>query len=458
MTVVQLSVFSISGLRGIVGEELTPEVTSYISASFGALIGPGTVAVGRDARPSGDMLLSAASAGLASVGRGVEVLGVCPTPTVLHHTRLKGRTGAIVVTASHNPEQWNGMKFADAGGRFLTSAAISRLRAFVESGNFTRADWHQAGQVRTYAGAIEDHIHAITENSLFSAAKQRLVRRPLRVGVDAVNGAAADAAVRLVKELGCEPMPLHCDTTPEALAQGFPRKPEPTRENLTELCRMVKTRNLDLGIALDPDGDRLSCVDDTGFALGEEATICLACKYVLPIHKGPVVVNLSTTRAVEDICAGYRVQVARAPVGEASVVERMAETGAVIGGEGNGGVILPEVNFTRDGLVAAATILGLVAVTGEPLSALRLELPSYSTAKTTVSLTREQYESRKRALLAEFEDCRVDERDGLKFDGPGFWVHVRPSNTEPLVRIISEAGDEAVLNRQVARARAALQK
>jgi phosphomannomutase len=251
-------------------------------------------------------------------------------------------------------------------------------------------------------------------------------------------------------------VPVFCDLSTEALASGFPRRPEPTAANLSELRRVVRTGKLDMGIAFDPDGDRTSCVDETGFALGEEATICLACEYVLLHRKGPVVVNLSTTRGVEDICANHRVQVLRSPVGEASVVERMVEVNAVLGGEGNGGVILPEVNFTRDGLVATATVLGLVAATGKPLSVLRRELPSYQVAKTTTPLSREQYEARRSRLLAAFEDCRVDERDGLKFDGPDYWVHVRPSNTEPLVRIIVEARDPDALDRLIARARAAL--
>lgn len=452
----QFSVFGISGLRGIVGKELTPEAISRVAAAFGALIGPGTVVVGRDTRPSGAMLEAAATAGLLSVGRNVELLGVCPTPTVLHHTRQKERAAAIVITASHNHEEWNGLKFAGASGRFLSPAELERFRQFAEAGNFTRAEWHNVGRVAEYADAIADHLRSITGSELFAGVRQRLSGRKLAVGIDAVNGAAADAAVRLVEEFGCRPVRLNCETSAEVLAAGFPRKPEPVPENLALLRRLVLVEKLDLGLAYDPDGDRLSCIDETGFALGEEATICLAAKYVLTHRKGPVVVNLSTTRGVEEVCGDFRAPVLRAPVGEAAVVERMLESGSVLGGEGNGGVILPEVNFTRDGLVAAATILGLIATTGQPLSALRAELPQYRMAKTTLDLPRDEFESRRSRLLEEFSGCRLDERDGLKFDGPDFWVHVRASNTEPLVRLIAEARDEATLHTILARARKTL--
>jgi len=261
--------------------------------------------------------------------------------------------------------------------------------------------------------------------------------------VDAVNGAASVAACQLVEALGAEPVRLNCSIEPMKQGAVFPRKPEPEAQNLGDLCNLVRERKLDLGIAFDPDGDRFSCVDETGAALGEEATICLACKYVLPRRKGPVVVNLSTTRAVDDVCAELGVTVERTPVGEANVAGRMEKVQAVLGGEGNGGVILPELNFTRDGLVAAATVIGLVSLGREPLSTIGATLPKYQMVKTSISLTREQFAERTEKLVKAFEGAQVDRQDGLKFSLEDSWVHVRPSNTEPIVRIIAEGKTDA---------------
>jgi len=236
----------------------------------------------------------------------------------------------------------------------------------------------------------------------------------------------------------------------------FPRKPEPEAQNLSDLSSLVRERRLDLGIAFDPDGDRFSCVDETGAPLGEEATICLACKYVLPRRKGPVVVNLSTTRAVDDVCAELGATVERAPVGEANVADRMEKVQAVLGGEGNGGVILPELNFTRDGLVAAATVIGLLSQGREPLSTIGASLPKYQMVKTSMSLSREQFTERSEKLVKAFENTPVDRQDGLKFSLEDSWVHVRPSNTEPIVRIVAEAKTEAQAKEVAEKVRQAL--
>ncbi len=434
-------IFGISGLRGIVGEEINPELFCHIAAAFGALLGPGNVAIGQDSRPSSNMLAAAAAAGLASVGRDVQLLGLCPTPTVLHHVRLHKPAGAIVVTASHNPEPWNGMKLAGSSGRFLSPTEFARFKEFVASGSFIRADWKQVGNISEYPQAVTDHINSVVQNPIFAPICQKSSRRRLRVGLDAVNGATCAAAVELVRTWGCEPMPINCD--PAAARHGFPRPPEPTKDNVSALARLVRAQKLDLGFAFDPDGDRLSCVDDRGRPLGEEATICLAAKYVLLHNRGPVVVNLSTTRAMDDICSDFKVKLFRTPVGEPAVVERILETEAVLGGEGNGGVILPQINLTRDSLVAAACVLSLMSFTGLPLSRLADELPLYHMLKTKVPLSRDLFNQRRHHLLEAFPDCRTDERDGLWLGHKEFWLHVRPSNTEPLTRIVVEARTEA---------------
>jgi phosphomannomutase len=287
---VKLPLFGISGLRGVVGHDLFPETVARLAAAFGAATGAGRVALGRDSRVSGEMFASAARAGLQSAGCAVVDLGICPTPTVLHCTRTTGLDAGIVITASHNPDRWNGMKFCRADGRFITADEVAGLRErFAQSGE--RAEWLGLRPGARDDSAVANHVRAVVESPLFA-----FKHRKLRIGVDAVNGAASQAAQVLVRAFGAEPVPLYCDPSPESLATGFPRRPEPVAEHLGALESLVREAGLDAGFAFDPDGDRFSCVDETGCALGEEATICLACRYVLARTPGPVVVNLSTTR------------------------------------------------------------------------------------------------------------------------------------------------------------------
>ncbi len=438
----QTPIFGISGLRGVVGDGLTPEVVSRYTATFGTFVGHGTVAVGRDCRASGEMMHAAAVAGLIAVGCEVMDLGVCPTPTVVHVTRRGTLAGAIMLTASHNPEQWNGMKFVSREGQFLSPEEFAAFRRLIKGKGAKYADWDAVRPVKKNPNAIYAHINSILSSELFRGIRPALIERKLKVGVDAVNGAASVAACQLVEALGAEPIRLNCSIEPMKQGAMFPRKPEPEAQNLEDLCNLVRERRLDLAIAFDPDGDRFSCVDETAVPLGEEATVCLACKYVLPRRKGPVVVNLSTTQAVDDICAELGVSVERTPVGEANVADRMEKTQAVLGGEGNGGVILPELNFTRDGLVAAATVVGLVSEGREPLSAIAAALPRYRMVKTSIGLSREQLAERSDMLVKAFENAALDRQDGLKFSLEDSWVHVRPSNTEPIVRIIAEGKTE----------------
>ena len=389
------------------------------------------------------MMHTAATAGLVSVGCEVLDLDICPTPTVVYVTRRGPLAGALMLTASHNPEQWNGIKFISREGQFLSPDEVAAFRKLVKGKGAKYADWDVLRPVKANPNAICAHINSILSSELFRGIRPALIERKLKVGVDAVNGAASVAACQLVEALGAEPVRLNCSIEPMKQGAVFPRKPEPEAQNLGDLCNVVRERKLDLGIAFDPDGDRFSCVDETGAALGEEATVCLACKYVLPQRKGTVVVNLSTTRAVDDVCAELGATVDRTPVGEANVAGRMEKTEAVLGGEGNGGVILPELNFTRDGLVAAAMVIGLVSLGREPLSAIGAALPRYQMVKTTMALSREQFAERTEKLVKAFENAQVDRQDGLKFSLEGSWAHVRPSNTEPIVRVITEAKTEA---------------
>ncbi|MBN2466426.1 phosphoglucosamine mutase [candidate division WOR-3 bacterium] len=452
----QIPIFGISGLRGIVGDGLLPETVVRHAAAFGTFVGHGTVAVGRDCRASGEMMHAAAVAGLVAVGCEVMDLGVCPTPTVVHVTRRGTLAGALMLTASHNPEQWNGMKFVSREGQFLSPEEVAAFRKLLKGKGAKYAVWEALRPVKANPNAVYAHVNSILSHELFRSVRPALIARKLKVGVDAVNGAASVAACQLVEALGAEPVRLYCSIEPMKQGATFPRKPEPAAQNLGDLSSLVRERKLDLGIAFDPDGDRFSCVDETGTPLGEEATICLACKYVLPQRKGPVVVNLSTTRAVDDVCDELGVTVERTAVGEANVADRMAKVQAVLGGEGNGGVILPELNFTRDGLVAAATVIGLVSQGSQPLSAIGAALPKYQMVKTTMALSGEQLAERDERLVKAFEGAQVDRQDGFKFSLEDSWVHVRSSNTEPIVRIIAEAKTGAQAKAMVERVRQTL--
>ncbi|MEO0079150.1 MAG: phosphoglucosamine mutase [candidate division WOR-3 bacterium] len=440
----ELPIFGISGLRGIVGKDLSPERVAAVAALFGEFLGPGAVALGQDSRPTSPMLAGAAIAGLKEAGREVVELGVCPTPTVLHYVRRHGLAGGLVITASHNPAEWNGVKFVSSRGAFLFGSEFQRFKRLVEAAVPSRfppsAFRFPPSAFRfPHSGAIAEHVGAIVQNELFQCVRERLAGQGLRVGIDAVNGAASVAAIELIRAFGVEPVPLFCE--PGKAELGFPRGPEPIPDNLAELCRLVRNDGLAAGFAFDPDGDRFSCVDETGTPLGEEATVCLACRHVLARRRGPVVVNLSTSRAVDDICQEFGVKVERTAVGEARVVERMLELGAVVGGEGNGGAIVPSINLGRDGLVAAAVILAKISEM--PLSQARLSLPVYHMVKSRVELNREEFSPRVERLVKTFTGAQFDRTDGLRIDGNDFWIHIRPSNTEPIVRIIVEAKTRA---------------
>jgi phosphomannomutase len=432
-------IFSVSGLRGIVGTSLNAETVNRVIVALLRLFGPGRYVVGRDARPSGRMLNAVVSEAFRRYGGETVELGICPTPTAVHFVRTAGEVrGGVVITASHNPIEWNGLKLIHPDGRFLFEnevAELRRLLADITPDDVFESD--SSGMETADRGrAIERHIGAIRESRLFA----RLNCQGMRIGIDAVNGAMSEPACQLVRVFGAEPVPIFC--SPEQLETGFPRGPEPVPENLTALSELVRKERLDAGFAFDPDGDRFSCVDEQGVPLGEEATICLAALYILPRVKGDVVVNLSTTRAIEDLASRFGVRVFRTRVGEANVVQRLMQTGAVLGGEGNGGVILPEINLTRDGLVAQATVMALTA--SSRLSEIRHQLPEYQMVKAVLPVPIFDAERLRGAAGAIFSDeFTVEQEDGLRFAGRDWWVHIRQSNTEPVVRIVAEAKSRA---------------
>jgi phosphomannomutase len=431
---------SVSGIRGHVGTDLTPELVARYAAALGAWSrsaqsGRPTVVLGRDARTSGPMFARAAAAGLMSVGVDVIDLGMVPTPTVQlaveHH-----RAGAgLILTASHNPIEWNALKFVGPDGIFLDAEAGQVVRELAERGP-PRAGWADLGQVRKDPGAITRHLDAILALPLIDVDAIR--KRGFRVALDCVRGAGATAIVPLLERLNCRLHGINLETDGR-----FPRPPEPVPENLGDLSRLVRETNADIGLAVDPDVDRLALVDETGHAIGEDYTLAFAVKAVLDgrltaAEVPTVVANLSTSLVVEDAARARGARFVRAPVGEANVARAIRDERALIGGEGNGGVMLPALHIGRDAPLGVALILHLLAMSGVTLSQLVAAAPRYTIVKAKGprgSDLRQLYDR----LRHRFPDATADERDGLRLAWQDRWLHVRPSGTEPIVRLIAEA-------------------
>ena len=431
---------SISGIRGIVGGSLTPELIVSVSSAFAKYAKKGTVVVGRDSRPTGEAVSSGVVSTLALSGCDVIDIGMVPTPTVQVMVEETGAAGGIVVSASHNPVQWNAFKLINSSGTFLTPREIERVFRYMD-GNFPYPAWSGVGSIREENSAGERHM----ERVLSVINSRRIRRRKFSVVLDSVNGAGSVITPELLRELGCEVHILNC--TPDGI---FPRGAEPVPENLADLSAEVRRRKADIGFAQDPDADRLAIVDETGRPIGEEYTVALVAEHLLSTRRGPVVVNLSTTKAVDDIAARYGSTVTRTMVGEIHVVEEMKKRGALIGGEGNGGVISPEVHYGRDSLAGIAYVLEMMAVRGKPLSDIINDLPAYTMVKGKVKIGKGSDNSTVTGIIKkEFRNEKVSTADGLRIDFKkheqfrGGWVHLRPSNTEPVFRIIAEGMDES---------------
>jgi phosphomannomutase len=444
----------VSGVRGRVGEGLTPEVIATFAAAFGAYArgrGTGrTVVLGRDSRVSGPMFARAATAALQSVGCDVVDVGVVPTPTVQLEVEHLGAAGGLAVTASHNPIEWNALKFIGPSGMFLDADEGAEMRALLE-GEIPRVGWRELGSVREDAGAVERHLERILAIPFLDV--ERIRERRFHVALDCVRGAGGSIFPRLLEALGCRVDAIHLET--DGL---FPREPEPVAENLGELEALVRATGASVGFATDPDVDRLSLVSEQGRALGEDYTLALAASLVLRHRPGAVVTNLSTSRLLDDVAEAAGVPLVRAPVGEINVARRMQKEGATVGGEGNGGVILPDVHLTRDAPVAAALVLQLLAETGEPLSALAAGIGRYEIVKEKVPRPSQPLDAVYDALEREVGAPEADRQDGLRLAWPGErkWAHLRPSGTEPIVRIICEAPTREEAERLVRTLREAL--
>lgn len=435
-------IISASGIRGIVGEGLTPEVVVRYGAAFGSWAkdqapGPGFVLVGRDSRTSGSLLLDAVAAGIRSVGADVRDMGVVATPTgLLAVEEADNAIGGLLVTASHNPAEWNGLKLVTRDGRFLTPQDGREVELRFRTG-VAGVAWDAVGGRETFDGANERHVERVLGLSILDPGA--IVRRGFRVALDCVRGAGVYTMPPLLEALGCEVIGIELE--PDG---RFSRPPEPLPENLDELGEAVRREGADMGFAVDPDVDRLALVDETGTPIGEDWTLSLAVELVGRLEPGPVVTNLSSSRSIEDAAARAGVPFHRAPVGEANVVGRMLDVGAVIGGEGNGGVIYPGLHLTRDAPLAAALILQFMTATERTLGQIVSDRPGYRIVKDRVD--RDGLDVA--ALLRGLEDAApegvsLDRQDGLRLEWPdGAWIHVRPSGTEPILRIVAEAQQE----------------
>ncbi|HET7190196.1 MAG TPA: phosphoglucosamine mutase [Gemmatimonadaceae bacterium] len=443
---------SVSGIRGRVGEALTPEVVARYAAAFGAWSiarGPSRqIVVGRDSRVSGPMFHRIVVGTLQLVGCDVIDIGLTTTPgcqlAVEHHHAA----GGLMLSASHNPIEWNALKCIGSSGLFLEASEGTAMRALVEQGT-PHATWDKIGRVIEDAGVAARHVESVLAIPYIDVEGIR--RRRFKVALDCVRGAGATVMPLLLDRLGCEVVAINME--PDG---RFPREPEPVPENLKELERLVKESSADVGLAVDPDVDRLALVADGGRAIGEDYTLALAAKVVLRHRKGAVVTNLSTSLVVEDAARSAGAEAVRAPVGEVNVAVRMRELNAPIGGEGNGGVILPEVHLGRDAPIGAALVLQLLLEEGRPLSAIVASLPRYVIVKDKLPRPNASLDAVYAALQSAFPDAAADKQDGLRLAWPDRWVHVRPSGTEPIVRVIAEAPDEAGARELVRRSRVPL--
>jgi len=440
---------SISGIRGTiggtVGEGLTPLDIVKFTSAYGAWAvkksGIKKIVLGRDARISGSMVNSLVVGTLQGLGIDVVDLGLSTTPTVEIAVPIEKAAGGIILTASHNPKQWNALKLLNADGEFISDADGKEVLEIAESSDFSYADVNDLGKVSTDKNYLKEHIDLILALPLVD--KEAIAKANFNIVIDCVNSTGGIFVPALLKALGVKTVhQLYCE--PDGI---FPHNPEPLPENLTALSKEVVSKRADLGIAVDPDVDRLCFVCEDGNMFGEEYTLVTVADYVLKNTKGNTVSNLSSTRALRDVTENAGGEYFAAAVGEVNVVNKMKEVKAVIGGEGNGGVIYPELHYGRDALVGIALFLTHLAKYGKPVSHLRSTYPGYFISKNKITLTPEMDID---ALLLKVEEKYKKQPystiDGLKIEFDKEWVHLRRSNTEPIIRIYSEGNSETVAN------------
>jgi phosphomannomutase len=421
---------SISGVRGVIGDSLTPSLLTRFAQAFGTHTGAGTIVIGRDPRTSGEMVKHAVIAGVLSSGSRVVDLGICPVPTVQLQVRQRHAHGGIAITASHNPAEWNALKFIGPAGLFLDAGQARELLDIYHQGEYTKVSGSEIRTVDEVTGATDQHLKAIID-ALGPLPK---TAKPLRVVLDSCNGAGSLVGPKLLEALGAEVIPIN--VTPDG---SFPRPAEPVAENLRDLCAAVTEHDAAIGFAQDMDADRLAIVSEQGEPIGEDYTLVLAALYVLKREPGAVVANLSTTSALDDVAKQFDCPIFRTKIGEVNVTDGMRQHNAVIGGEGNGGVIYPRINFARDSLVGMALVLHLLAESGKSVSELLDSFPHYSIVKEKLECSSQRIPSVLRMLRQEYANFPIDARDGVKVTMPEGWFLVRGSNTEPIIRVVAEA-------------------
>lgn len=438
---------SISGIRGtiggIAGNGLTPIDIVKFTAAYGSWVVAQTnikkIVVGRDARISGEMVNNLVLGTLQGLGIEVVDIGLSTTPTVEIAVPMEAAGGGIILTASHNPKQWNALKLLNSKGEFISDAEGKAILEMAESAEFSFADVNELGKVRTDDSYLQKHIDAVLALPLVDV--EAIKKANFKIAIDCVNSTGGIFVPALLKALGVKTIhELYC--TPDG---DFPHNPEPLPENLTEIAKVVQAKNADLGIVVDPDVDRLCFVCEDGSMFGEEYTLVAVADYILKNTPGNTVSNLSSTRALRDVTEKAGGTYNAAAVGEVNVVNKMKETGAIIGGEGNGGIIYPESHYGRDALVGIALFLTHLAKFGKSVSLLRSSYPNYHISKNKITLTPEMDID---ALLVKVQEKYKGQPhstiDGLKIEFDHEWVHLRRSNTEPIIRIYSEAQNETV--------------
>jgi phosphomannomutase len=423
-------IISLSGVRGIIGKDLTPDVLSRLAGSFGTILPKGKVVVATDTRISREMCQRAVVSGLISTGCEVINLGICPTPALQTMIPKLKAQGGICITASHNPPDWNGLKFYTGEGILLGPARAKRLISIFDKSKVNYVPSRKLGTVKE-----EKRACSIYKNAVLRLLNAKLIRKKrFKVVIDCADGAGSVVAPAFLKELGCQVTRLNC-----GLSGTFNRPPEPIPQNLAGLRSLVRRKKAEIGFAQDPDADRLAVVSNEGKCLGEDYSLVLATQLILSHSPGVVVTNLSTTLALDKVAEKFGCPVIRSKVGERNVVEMMKKKGAVIGGEGNGGIILPSLHYGRDSLAGMGLILQHMAETGRSISELADSLPRFHIIKRKIPLKKMSAMKAIHRIRSHFKDAKFDLRDGVKAMWDESWVHVRPSGTEPVLRIVAEA-------------------
>lgn len=434
---------SISGIRGTIGgkvdDNLTPLDVVKFTSAFGTWLQNNknkkdlTLVIGRDARISGQMVSSLVTATLQGLGINVIDLGLSTTPTVEVMVPELNADGGIILTASHNPKQWNALKLLNDKGEFINGQDGTEVLAIAESEDFNYAEVDNLGKYETRNDGFDIHIQKILDLPMVDA--DAIKAKKFKVVLDAVNSTGGISLPPLLEQLGCEVIKLYCEPNGH-----FPHNPEPLKEHLTDICELVKQENADLGIVVDPDVDRLALIDETGEMFGEEYTLVAVADYLLKHKKGAAISNLSSSRALRDVAQSHNSEYFASAVGEVNVVTLMKEKNAVIGGEGNGGIIYPDLHYGRDSLVGVALFLTHLAKENKTVSELRATYPAYFMGKKKIELTPEIDVDYLLTLMEkEYQNEEISTVDGVKIDFPENWVHLRKSNTEPIIRIYTEA-------------------